>query len=511
MKRTTLILGLSFLLSKILGLFRDTMLAAKFGALGGDGAFNLDIYYAAFRLPDLLFNLLAYGVLSAGFVPIFVEIYKKRGDKEAFTFANEILHVTLGSISFIAIIFVIIAPWIIPMFVPGFSNESLQITIKITRLMMITPIIFSIGTIVSGINNSTDKFLPLALAPISYNLGIIIGILLWAQKYGVYGVALGVVLGAILHSLVQLPSIFKSKYRYEWPKKWWTPKVKEMILISFPRIFGMSVQQIGLVISTVIASTLTLGSITIYNFAINIAALPVGLIGISTAIVSFSALSLHAAESNMQAFAKVLRQGIASILVLLIPMSIGLYILRLPIIKLLLERGKFVPADTLATGQTVSFLLFGILFEGLIFIVARGFYALKNTRIPVIAGIIAVAVHITTSYLFTIKMRWGTEGLAIAQSIAHLLNASIMTVLLSKKIGKTIINWHELIKFTISGATMAFALIFIQNILFTSSSNLFIKLPTLIVFGATIYFFSLKLLKAKTKAWTFETKTKLLP
>ncbi|PIQ77071.1 murein biosynthesis integral membrane protein MurJ [Candidatus Peregrinibacteria bacterium CG11_big_fil_rev_8_21_14_0_20_46_8] len=511
MKRSTLLLGFSFLLSKILGLVRDNMLAAQFGALGGSGIFNLDIYYAAFRLPDLIFNLLAYGVLSAGFVPLFVEIMKKDGQKRAFAFANDILHITLLIMGTLSLAFFVFAPWIMPAFVPGFSEEALRITVQITRLMLITPILFTIGNIASGINNSLNRFWPLALAPVSYNAGIILGIYFLAPQYGVFGVAIGVLAGAALHTLVQIPSIVQARYRYTFSKKIWTPKVREMIFISLPRIFGMSVQQIALIISTIIASTLAIGSLTIFNFAINIASLPVGLIGISTAIASFSALSKYAADRDTIKFAAEVRQGITSILLLLIPMALGLFIVREEVVTLLLSRGKFGPADIVLTSNTLAFLIFGLLFEGVIFLLARGFYALKNTRIPVAAGVIGVSLHLIGSYILTQVWTYGTAGLALAQSVAHIVNAGILLILLQRNIGKSIIDWSELSKFALSGAIMAltvFAVHDFANEIFSDLGKLSV-LPILaltIPAGMLVYFALLKILRAKTKAWSHELR-----
>lgn len=449
MRSGTILLGLSFLLSKILGLIRENMLAAQFGASGGGGnpLYNLDTYFAAFRLPDLLFNLLSYGVLSAAFVPIFVEILKKENLKAAFKFSNETLHTVVAIILVFSGVLFILAPYFLKIFVPGFAEKDFEVTVTLTRLMLITPFFFTIGSIFGGIQNSLHKFAGLALAPVFYNLGIILGIVFFSKQYGVYGVALGVAVGAFLNMAIQLPTVFKAGFRYVWPKVWWTARVKEMVMLALPRIFGMSVTQLSLVIDTIIASTLAAGSITIINFAANLETLPVGIVGISVAIVSFGTLSAHAAENNIVAFKKDVTDNVRRILFLLIPTTFGMLTLRVQIVRLLLGRGKFGWTDTVLTANTLGIFLSGLAFGGIVFLLARAFYALKDTKTPVIIGIIAVIANIAFSLTFTKIWQLNTYGLALSNAIANIINATLLVILLSKKLKSSVLDTMEVLKF----------------------------------------------------------------
>lgn len=494
MKKHAILLGFSFLLSKILGLVRDNLLAAKFGASAnvGTAIFNLDNYYAAFRLPDLLFNLLSYGVLSAAFVPLFVEILKKESRGNAFRFANEILHTVGIIIIVISAVLILLTGPLLKFFVPGFSPENFAVTVQLTRIMSITPIFFTIGAIASGIQNSFHAFWGLAMAPIMYNLGIIGGIFFFTNQYGVYGVAIGVGVGAFLNMAVQIPVIVRLGFRYQFPKQWWGPRIKEMITLSLPRILGMSVQQLSLIVDTIIASTLAAGSITIINFASNLESLPLGIIGISVAVVSFGTLAGFAADNRTADLAKEVSANIRRILFLLIPLTAGMFLLRKEIVKLLLEYGKFTAADTLITANTLGIFLLGLSFAGIVFLLARAFYALKNTKTPVLVGVTAVGINIALSLIFTKIFSFATYGLAFANSIADIFNAVLLGILLSRRIKMQIVEGKEILKFLIATLAMSIVVAFAKQ---TFELWLPLQISLLAIGGAAVYFGIFRLLK----------------
>lgn len=457
MKRGVFLLGFSFLLSKILGLVRDHLLASGFGAGNSVAAsFNLDTYYAAFRLPDLLFNLLAYGALSAAFIPLFTELLKKEGKDQAFRFANQILQTVAFIVTCLAIILFIITPFIVPLYVPWFSPEKQAVTVTLTRMMLITPLFFTVGSIAAGMQNVFHRYFGLAFGPVLYNLGIIFGIAVFGSAYGVYGVGMGVILGALLNLLIQLPGIGHIGFRFESLSVWWTTRVKEMLLLAVPRIFGMSVTQLSLLIGTIIASGLAEGSITLMNLASNLTSLPLGVIGISIATVSFSRLASVALESNTAHFAAEIKTNIRRMLFLLIPVISGMLALRLQIVRLFLGRGKFDWDDTILTANALGILLIGIIFEALIFLFARGFYALKNTRTPVLIGIGAVTINIVISILYTKIFPLGIYGIAIGTVAAHIVNALLLFIFLWKKVGGNLLDYKEIVKFIVGGVLMIF-------------------------------------------------------
>ena len=434
------------------------MLAAQFGAgtdqINQPAIFNLDVYYAAFRLPDFLFNLLSYGVLSAAFVPLFVEILKKEGREEAKVFASEILRTILVLIIAVVAVLFVFTPQIMQIFVPGFDAEKMQTTIDLTRILLITPIFFTIGSIGGGIQNAIHIFWGLSLAPIVYNLGIIAGALFLAPQYGVYGVTIGVIVGAFLNMIIQLVPVFTSGYGFTIPRMWFSAKVKEMIKLSIPRVFGMSVTQLSLVVDTIVASTLASGSIAVINFSSNLESLPIGLIGISVAIVSFGTLSSLAVDGKKSEFIEEVANNLRQMLFLLIPLTLGMLTLRFQIVRLLLGRGNFSWNDTILTANTLGVFLGGLVFGGLVFLLARAFYALKDTKTPVIIGIIAVVLNIGMTLTFTKVLSLSTYGLALANSITNIVNVTLLIVFLSKKLKANILDWKEIWKFIFAALVM---------------------------------------------------------
>lgn len=486
-------MGFSFLASKILGLIRDNLLAATFGATIQTGINKLDIYYAAFRLPDLLFNLLSFGILSAAFVPVFVEILKKEGDKSANRYANEIFKTFGILILGISAVMWIFAPYFVKLFVPGFEQGDINTTVQITRIMLVTPFFFTIGSIAGGIQNAYGKFWGLALAPILYNLAIIGGILFLSKDYGIYGVAIGVVIGAMLNMCALLPGIIKKGFYLEHIRTFFTQRVKETIRLSVPRIIGMSTAQLALVIGTVIASTLADGSITIMNFAVNLQSLPIGLIGISVAIVSFGTLSSHFAENKILEFKTEISKNIRRILFLLIPSTIGMLILRTQIVTILYGRGKFNATDILLTSNTLGVLLCGTVFGGLVFILARGFYAMKNTKTPVIIGISAITINILASIFFTQIIKWNIYGIAIGTALADTINAVALLILLQKKLHVNILEYKEILKFLFAGVIMG---IFVKFAV-TITQNTYLQVSLSAITGIFIYLTVCGILKCK--------------
>jgi putative peptidoglycan lipid II flippase len=484
MKKHATLLGISFLVSKILGLIRDNMLAAKFGATAGAGIFNLDTYYAAFRLPDLLYNLLSYGVLSAAFVPLFVEALKKKGEESANRFANEIFHAISGVILLLSIALFLLAPFLTRIFVPGFSPNDFQTTVTLTRIMLATPFLFTLASIAGGIQNARERFLGLSLGPIFYNVGILSGIVFLSETYGVYGVALGVSLGALLNLLVLFPGIFRVGFRYKFPSALWTARVREMITLSLPRIFGMSVTQISLIVNTILASTLGTGSIVIMNFTSNLESLPVGMIGISVAVVSFGSLSGFWAEGKTAEFVREISQNLRRILFLLIPATFGMIALRFQIVSLLLGRGKFSAADIELAAQTLGIFVLGLAFGGIVFLLARGFYAMKETKTPVAVGIAAVLSNILLSLLATKIFHFGTFGLAAANASANIINAAGLFFFLQRKIKQKLLGISEIFKFVGASLVMLGAV----EITKSGFENIFLQTGLAILVGAGVYF-----------------------
>lgn len=430
-----IIIGVASIISRLLGLLRDRLLAANFGA--GD---VLDTYYAAFKIPDLIFNILVLGALSAAFIPIFLSYWSKDKEEkdrdESWRIANSVLNLILITLFIIGGIFFILVPKLMFLIAPGFSPEKQLITAKLTRIMLASILFFGFSNVVSGILNSFRRFIAYSLAPIAYNLGIIFGIVVLVPqpKLGVYGLALGVVLGAFLHLMIQIPSVIKVGFRWRVVLDYTHQGVKKIIKLMIPRTLGLAVTQINQLVIIIIASTLAAGSVAIFNLATNLQHFPINVFGVSLAISSFPVFSKAFSEKDTNQFIVNFSETVRRILYLIIPVSVIILLLRAQIVRLILGTGSFDWTDTVLTAQTLGFFSLSLFAQSLIPVLARSFYAFQNTKTPVIIGSFSVILNIILAVILGKIM--GVEGLALAFSIASLINMILLLIVLRSKIGE---------------------------------------------------------------------------
>ncbi|MDP2708631.1 MAG: murein biosynthesis integral membrane protein MurJ [bacterium] len=432
-----LLVGGSSLISRLLGIFRDRILAGQFGA--GD---ILDIYYAAFRIPDLIFNLLVLGALSAGFIPVFTSLIKSplgklrsalgRGQAEAWELASNILNILVVALLVLCGLGVIFAPQIMKLITPGFSQEKMELTVSLTRVMFLSPIFLGISSVFGGVLQSFKRFFVYSLSPIFYNVGIIVGALYFAPLWGVKGLAWGVVLGAAAHMLVQLPALLALGFKYELKFDLKNSRTLKIWLMMVPRTMSLAISQLNLLVITVIASTLASGSLAVFNFANNLQSFPVGIFGISFAIAAFPALSAVAFDKKN--LVKDLSLTVRQILFFIIPSTVLLLALRAQIIRAVLGTGKFDWQDTLLTIDTLGFFAISLFAQALIPLLIRVFYARHDAKTPFIIGLAAAAVNIFLS--LWLSGRLGVAGLALAFSSASILNFILLWLWLNFEIGR---------------------------------------------------------------------------
>lgn len=423
------------ILSRLLGLLRDRLLASHFGA--GD---VLDTYYAAFKIPDLVFNVLVLGALSSAFIPVFVEYLQKGREEEskkaeAWHVANSMLNILLIGLLLVGGLFFIFAHQLVPLISPGFSPEKQAVTIKLTRIMLMAIIFFGASNIVSGILNSFKRYLSFAFAPVLYNLGIIFGILFLVPRYGVYGLAYGVVLGAILHLLIQMPGVLKVGYRYKGVFDFKHGGVKRVIKLILPRTFGLAVNQVDQTVSVIIGSTLAAGSVAIFNLSNNLQSFPINVFGVSLAIAAFPIFSEAFAQKDMSKFVVQFSTSFRRILFLIIPTSVLILLLRAQIVRVILGSGAFDWEDTYLTAQTLAFFSLSLFAQALIPMLARCFYAFQDTKTPVKIGIVAVIIDIAGALTLIKIMADPVTGLALAFSISSIVNMLLLLIFIRKKVG----------------------------------------------------------------------------
>ena len=431
------LVAFSSLLSRILGVLRDRILAGEFGA-----SESLDIYYAAFRIPDLIFNLLVLGALSAGFIPIFSCLikddkckekvdYKKSPNKEAWELANNVLNVLGIILIVLSAVGIILAPWLMKLIAPGFSDRSQQITAILTRIMFLSPIFLGISSVMGGILQSFKRFFVYSLSPIMYNLGIIIGALYFVPLWGIYGLAWGVVLGAFMHLIIQVPLVGLLGFRYKPKIDLKNKNIRKIGQMMIPRTMSLAISQINLVVITVIASGLAGGSLTVFNFANNLQSFPIGIFGISFAVAAFPVLSAVAFKKDklVESFSNTIRQ----ILFFIIPSTVLLITLRAQIIRVILGTGKFNWQDTILTIDALGFFALSLFAQAIIPLLVRVFYARHNSSQPFYIGLFVVFVNILLSLKFS-KI-FGVAGLALAFSISNIINFLLLWIFLYIEIG----------------------------------------------------------------------------
>lgn len=433
------VITLAGIASRILGLVRDRFLASTFGA--GD---TLDVYYAAFRVPDLIYNLLILGALSAAFIPVFTSLISREKEHEAWDLANDLMNIAIILIVIFSLIFAIFAPFLMKLITPGFPPEKINLVVLFTRIMFLSPLFLGISGIFGGILTSFKRFLIYSIAPIFYNLGIIAGVLFFVKLMGPLGLAWGVVLGAFLHMLVQYPAARHLGFKYQaiFYRIFKNNHLRKVSMLMIPRVMGIAVNQMNLFIITIFASFLSAGSLSILSFAQNMQSVPLGLFGISFAIAVFPVLSALAARNEKEEFVKSFSKTFRQILFFVIPLSVIILVLRAQLVRVILGAGKFDWEDTILTFQCLGIFSLSLFAQSTIPLLARAFYALHDTKTPFYIALFSEAVSIVSVLLLINTFH--VLGLAIAFSLASVVQMAFLLYVLRTRFktldDKNIIN-----------------------------------------------------------------------
>jgi putative peptidoglycan lipid II flippase len=434
-----LILAVTGLISNILGLYRERLIAGHFGA-----SHLTDVFYASFRLPDMIFNLLILGALSSAFIPVFVEKITTGKKDEANDLANSFLNFIVLGAGLLAVIVFILAPKLVPFLLPGFFNRPeadfniYQTTVNMTRVMMISPILFSISGVFGGILNSYKRFIAYSIAPLIYNISIIFSVLFLVDRFNppIYGLTLGVVIGALLHALIQLPSVLATGYRWKPRLNLRDGQIARIFKLMAPRTLAIGANQINLFVDTIIASFF-IGGITVLTFANDIQTAPTVIFGIAISTAIFPVLSEAAAKNDNKEFMKNFSWSARRILFFTIPATVGIIVLRAQIIRLIFGIGNFSWDNTYWTTKALLFFAIGLVAQGLIPLLLKAFYSLQDTRTPLYISFVVMIVNAVLSVTlpFVKPLGLGVAGVALAFSIAGIINAFLLFVALHDKIG----------------------------------------------------------------------------
>lgn len=401
------ILLVTAFLSYGLGLVRDRLFAHTFGA-----GSELDAYNAAFIIPDLLLNILVAGALQAAFIPILTDIWHKKGKDEAKKLANTVLNAGVAAVLVIGILAAIFMPALSKIIAPGFADPEINLLINLTRLLLLSPLIFSISNTLGAILVSQKSYFAYGLSPVLYNLGIIGGVLIFTSAHGIYGVAFGTLAGALLHLGVRLIGMRPLQLKYSPILNWRDRDFKRIVALMIPKMFGHPAEQLIFWAFTVIASTLAAGSITMLSFARNFMSVPVSLFGIAFATASFPILSQAAARTDNKEFISHFWESAKKTLLFTIPSGIALFFFSAIIVRIFLGSGKFDQSAILATASILSIFALSVPTESLSHLLARSFYALQDTLMPVIFSLLGfgIAIAVGWTYAPTIglpALAWG--------------------------------------------------------------------------------------------------------
>lgn len=426
-----LLIGAAGLLSRLMGVLRDRLLAGHFGA-----SRELDIYYAAFQIPDFVFMLFLLGAASAAIIPVFIEI-KERFPEEAKIFIGELLGVFFVISLIIGGGAAFFAPKIMYFIAPGFGVSERASAVFLTRIMMISPILLGLSSIVSAVIQCNRRFFAFAVAPIFYNLGIITGIVFFLPWFGVAGLGVGVVLGAALHLVVQIPSFYGignltsfapilARYRslcktflgIPIPYRISDP-IARVLQLSFPRVIASSLNQITFLVLVAISSTLASGSISVLQFAYNLHFLPIGIFGVSFAVAAFPSMNEYYIRRDSTSFLATYYGTIRTICFWVLPLSVLFYVLRAQIVRVALGAGKFDWEDTMLTAALLGVMTVSIVAESIIPLFLRVYYALGNTVKPLFINA-AVSLATILGAVWFINVFQGMSG-AVPRSIASIL------------------------------------------------------------------------------------------
>ena len=413
----TVVLAVTFLLSALLGFLRTRFLYAAFFKCC---LLDLDAYNAAFRIPDLIFKLLVTGALSASFIPVFSS-YLHKDKKQAYLMASSVINLLLIFFIAISIVALIFVHPLSELIAKGFSPYQIDLMSNLTRVLLIAQIFFLVSNFLTAILQVKQIFIVSAISPIIYNLFIILSIYTLAPAFGIYGVVYGVVVGAFFHMAIQIPSIKHVGFIYSKVASFKITGVKEIVRLMIPRTLSLGLAEIESTVTLFFASTLTAGSISLLNLALQLMYLPSRIFGTTVGQASLPVLSKNVAKNQLDIFRNTVRKTILQSIYIAFPIGVLILVNRLPIVRLAFGTKEFPWSATLLTARTLAFLTPAIVCQAVIQILIRSFYALHDTRTPLKISALSLFFNVITSYLFINFTSLGIVGLAISASIGNLV------------------------------------------------------------------------------------------
>lgn len=464
--RSAGIVSLAVMSSRVLGLIREQVFAALFGA-----STQMDAFIAAFRAPNLLRDLFAEGALSTAFITTFSEKITKGGDAEAWKLANKVATLTTIFMSGVSLLGILLAPQIMNVLAPGFADTpgKMELTILLARIMFPFIAMVSLAALVMGMLNAKNVFGMPAMSSTFFNLGSIIGgvTLGWwldphfgTKEYGwgsLIGLSIGTLIGGTAQLFVQFPSLRRVGYHFRPDFAWRDEGVRRILLLMGPAIIAASAVQVNVMVNGNFASHLGNGPVSWLNYAFRLMQLPIGIFGVAIGTVTLPVVSRSAAAGNTAEFRSILAKGMRLAFLLTIPSTIGLVMLARPIISLIFERRAFTAESTDQTAAALQFYAVGLCAYAGIKVLAPSFYAIGKRNTPMMVSFLSIAVNYGLNQLFTFHLGWGHRGLALSTGLVALTNFTLLYLLMHKQVHRleTKHMIATLAKLALAGAVLA--------------------------------------------------------
>ncbi|HEY5730207.1 MAG TPA: murein biosynthesis integral membrane protein MurJ [Anaerolineales bacterium] len=482
---------------QLAGLARGIIIANVFGA-----SLELDSFYAANRVSETLFLLVAGGALGSAFIPTFTGLLAKAEKDSAWRLASALANAVTLTLSLLAALIAFFAPQVVRYaLAPGFSAEPqiLALTVSLLRIQLISAVLFGLGGLIVGILNAHQVFLVPALTPAMYQLGIIFGAIFLAPSMGVYGLAWGVVIGAVFYLLIQIPSLLKQRGAYTFSLELHNPNTRQVIFLMGPRLLGVAVVQLNFWVNTNLASRMDEGSVASLTYGFSLMLMAQAAIAQSIAIAAMPTFSAQHALGKLDEMRASLAASLRGILLMALPASIGLMVLREPLISFLYQRGEFDEHDVQLVAWALLWYAAGLVGHSIMEVLTRAFYAQQDTKTPVIIGTIAMGLNVIFSIVFSryfAQIGWlPLGGLALANSLATALEAIALFMFMRKRLkgieGKSIADgaWRV----GLAGMGMGIGLsLWIQA---TGGMNRWLVALGGVALGGVIYFAGVAILK----------------
>ena len=429
-------IGAATMTSRILGLVREQVMAYLFGAGNAVDAFNV-----AFRIPNLVRDLFAEGAMSAAFVPTFTRYLKRDGKAAAWRLGSHVLNALLVATLAFVVAGIVFAEPLVRVLAGDYTQVpgKFELTVSLTRLMLPFLTMVAIAAACMGMLNALDRYLVPALAPALFNVASIvttiatIPVLVWMGFPAIYAMALGVVAGGLAQVLVQWPALHREGYRHKATLDPAEPGLRQVLLLMGPGTLGLAATQVNVFVNTWLATGEGTGAVSWLSYAFRLMYLPLGIFGVSIATASLPAISRRAADDDLGGMRDTVSSGLAMMLTLNVPATVGLIVLSQPIVALLFERGQFTAFDTAATAGALVAYAIGLLGYSVVKIATPTFYALGDSRTPVVVSVLSVLINAALNILFV--REFGYRGLALGTSLTALLNAATLTWLLRGRLG----------------------------------------------------------------------------